>query len=287
MSAAGQPQQKRVLVIDDDPAVLDLLRSVLGRKSIDVATCKTGADALTTIASSRFDVVLLDLGLPDIRGLELIPKLRELAPGVRIAIITGDTTSESVLGAIREQAFEYIRKPFDIHEVVDIVQRATSATDEPAIEVHSAKPEWIELSIPCTHSAVDRIEHFIRQLIPTMPEDVSAQVTQAFRELVLNAVEWGGGLDPQRRVRICCVHTDRILLYRIADPGPGFRFDDLQHSAASNLDGAFAMAECREEKGLRPGGFGIRLVQAISDELIYNEKQNEVILIKYLDPKPE
>jgi DNA-binding NtrC family response regulator len=132
MSAAGQPQQKRVLVIDDDPAVLDLLRSVLGRKSIDVATCKTGADALTTIASSRFDVVLLDLGLPDIRGLELIPKLRELAPGVRIAIITGDTTSESVLGAIREQAFEYIRKPFDIHEVVDIVQRATTATVEPS-----------------------------------------------------------------------------------------------------------------------------------------------------------
>jgi hypothetical protein len=43
------------------------------------------------------------------------------------------------------------------------------------------------------------------------------------------------------------------------------------------------LAELREEKGLRPGGFGIRMAQAISDELIYNEKQNEVILIKYLD----
>jgi len=115
-----------------------------------------------------------------------------------------------------------------------------------------------------------------------MPEDVAMQVTQAFRELVLNAVEWGGGLDPKHRVRICCVHTSRMLLYRIADPGPGFRFDDLQHSAAANKDGAFAIAECREEKGLRPGGFGIRLVQQLADELLYNEKQNEVILIKYL-----
>ena len=70
-------------------------------------------------------------------------------------------------------------------------------------------------------------------------------------------------------------------------PAPGFRFEGLNHSAASNPDGPFALAECREQKGLRPGGFGIRLVQEIADELIYNEKQNEVILIKYLEPKPE
>jgi CheY-like chemotaxis protein/anti-sigma regulatory factor (Ser/Thr protein kinase) len=286
MSAAAQPQPKRVLIIDDDPAVVGLLRSALERKQIDSATSTTGAAGLAALASSPFEIILLDLGLPDIHGLELIHKLRELAPASRIVIITADATSETLLRAIREQAFEYIRKPFDIHEVVDIVQRASSAPDEPAIEVHSAKPEWIELSIPCTHSAVDRIEHFIRQLIPTMPEEVSMQVTQAFRELVLNAVEWGGGLDPKHRVRICCVHTSRMLLYRIADPGPGFRFDDLQHSAASNTDGAFAMSEVREEKGLRPGGFGIRLVQQIADELLYNEKQNEVILIKYLDPQP-
>jgi len=286
MSAAAQPQPKRVLIIDDDPAVLDLLCSALERKKIDSATSTSGADGLAAMAADTFAVILLDLSLPDIHGLELIGQMRELAPTARIVIITADTTSETLLRAIREQAFEYIRKPFDIQEVVDIVQRASSAPDDPAIEVHSAKPEWIELSIPCTHSAVDRIEHFIRQLIPSMPEDVSMRVTQAFRELVLNAVEWGGGLDPNHRVRICCVHTSRMLLYRIADPGPGFRFDDLQHSAVANTDGAFAMAERREEKGLRPGGFGIRLVQQISDELIYNEKQNEVIIIKYLDQPP-
>lgn len=282
MSAAAQPQPKRVLIIDDDPAVLDLLRSALSRKKIESCTSTTGAEALEEVASAAYEIILLDLGLPDINGLELIHKFRELAPGARIVIITADTTSETLLRAIREQAFEFIRKPFDIQEVVEIVQRASTAGDEPDIEVHSAKPEWIELSIPCTHLAVDRIEHFIRQLIPSMPEEVALQVTQAFRELVLNAVEWGGGLDPQHRVRICCVHTKGMLLYRIADPGPGFRFDNLEHSAAANTNGAFAMAECREEMGLRPGGFGIRLVQQIADELVYNEKQNEVILVKYL-----
>ena len=285
MSAAAQAQQNRVLIIDDDSSVLKLLCSALERKSIAAATSSNGAEALATVKNGPFDVILLDLGLPDIHGLELIHRLRETTPDARVVIITADTTSETLLRAIREQAFEYIRKPFDIREVVDIVQRAAGAVDEPAIEVHSAKPDWIELSIPCTHTAVDRIERFVRQLIPTMPEDVTAQVTQAFRELLLNAVEWGGGLDPAHRVRICCVHTGRILLYRIADPGPGFRFDELDHSASVNQDGAFAMAAVREEKGLRPGGFGIRMAQAISDELIYNEKQNEVILIKYLDQK--
>jgi DNA-binding response OmpR family regulator len=284
MSAVPQLQQKRVLIVDDDSAVLNLLRSALERNKLSAETCSTGAEALELAAAARFQVILLDLGLPDIHGLELIRKLRDLAPESRIVIITADATSETLLQAIKEQAFEYVRKPFDIHELVDIVQRAAKSGGEPEIEVHSAKADWIELSIPCTHGAVDRIERFIRQLIPTMPEDVTAQVTQAFRELVLNAVEWGGELNPEHRVRICCVHTGRLLLYRIADPGPGFTFSDLNHSAAVNPDGAFATAEVREEKGLRPGGFGIRMAQAIADELIYNEKQNEVILIKYLQP---
>src|SRR3954453_613385 len=158
MSAAPQPQPKRVLIIDDDPAVVELLRSALERKHIESAGSTSGAAALAMLTSNQFEVILLDLGLPDIHGLELIRQLRELAPGARIIIVTADATSETLLRAIREQAFEYVRKPFlppfrseafksaqkpfDIHEVVDVVLRASSAVGEPAIEVHSAKPEW-------------------------------------------------------------------------------------------------------------------------------------------------
>lgn len=283
MAAEAHSQPKRVLVIDDDPAVLNLLTSALQRKGYPSIGCETGAAALAELAVHPHEVVLLDLGLPDVSGLELIARVREASPAARIVIITADTTSESLLLAIQEHAFDYLRKPFDIHDVVEIVDSAVSAGPEPAIEVLSAKPDWIELSIPCTHTAVDRVEHFIRQLTPSMNPEIAAEVTQAFRELLLNAVEWGGGLNPERRVRICCVRTNRTLLYRIADPGPGFRFADVDHSAVGNTDGAFAVAEIRAERGLRPGGFGIRMAKAIADELVYNEKQNEVILIKYLD----
>jgi anti-sigma regulatory factor (Ser/Thr protein kinase) len=84
-------------------------------------------------------------------------------------------------------------------------------------------------------------------------------------------------------VRVAYLRTSRMLLYRIADPGPGFRLEDLTHSALSNPpDEPASHEKVREEKGLRPGGFGLLLAGAMVDELLYNEKRNEVVLVKYL-----
>ena len=75
-----------------------------------------------------------------------------------------------------------------------------------------------------------------------------------------------------------------MILYRVADPGSGFRFEDLAHAAVSNPpEDPFAHAQAREDKGLRPGGFGIMMARAMVDELIYNEAHNEVVFVKYLD----
>src|SRR4051794_5693680 len=101
MSAAAQAIQKRVLIIDDDPSVLKLLTSALERKSIASSTSVNGAGALAALQTAQFDVILLDLGLPDVNGLELVHSIREVMPAARIVIITGDTTSETLLRAIR------------------------------------------------------------------------------------------------------------------------------------------------------------------------------------------
>jgi anti-sigma regulatory factor (Ser/Thr protein kinase) len=121
------------------------------------------------------------------------------------------------------------------------------------------------------------------QLDARLPEDVREAVAYAFRELLMNAVEWGGKLDPNRRVRIACVRTKRMLLFRIADPGEGFDIDGLRHAAISYPDDPIRHLEVREEKGLRPGGFGLAMTRSLVDELIYNEARNEVIFVKYLD----
>ena len=94
----------------------------------------------------------------------------------------------------------------------------------------------------------------------------------------------GGQLDPNRTVRIAYLRFRRMVLYRIADPGPGFRFEDLTHAAvAYSPENRLQYVDARMEKGLRPGGFGILMAQAMVDELLYNEVHNEVVFVKYLD----
>jgi PAS domain S-box-containing protein len=173
----------------------------------------------------------------------------------------------------------------EVRDLLQVVQSALQARDGPqAIEVTSAEPHWVELLVPCTLEAADKIETVAKRLGADLPEDILDSVASAFRELLLNAIEWGGQLDPNRKVRIACVRTQRMLMYRIADPGPGFTFKNLPHSAVSHPDQPFEHMRIREEQGLRPGGFGLLMVKAKVDELVYNEKHNEVIFIKYLDP---
>jgi anti-sigma regulatory factor (Ser/Thr protein kinase) len=73
-------------------------------------------------------------------------------------------------------------------------------------------------------------------------------------------------------------------MFRIADPGPGFSFEGLSHAAVGQPESEpVAHMSVREERGLRPGGFGILMTKATADELLYNEVQNEVMFIKYFD----
>ena len=94
----------------------------------------------------------------------------------------------------------------------------------------------------------------------------------------------GRTLDPDRKVRISYLRARRMLLYRIADPGPGFNIEDLPHAAIGQPpDDPIAHMQVREEKGIRPGGFGLLMVRGSVDELLYNEKRNEVVFVKYLE----
>jgi PAS domain S-box-containing protein len=173
----------------------------------------------------------------------------------------------------------------EVRNLLSVVQSALQDSSEApvAIEVISAQPTWVELLVPCMREAAEQIQPVIARLGADLRADVIESVGDAFRELLLNAVEWGGRFDPTRKVRIAFVRTNRVLMYRIADPGPGFKLKDLDHAAIAHPDDPLKHEMVREKKGLRAGGFGLLMVRAKVDELVYNEKQNEVIFMKYLD----
>lgn len=288
---SASPQ--RILVADDDRTTRFAVCSMLKKAGYEVTAAKDGAEALRKIGQTRFDLAFLDIWMPGSTGLEVLARVRgagESQP--KIVIMTSDGTPETILRAIREQAYEYLSKPFPPKEAVEVAQRALEQDASPPIEVISARPHWVELLIPCTTKAAERVQSFLMKLKADLPDDLRDRIGSAFRELLLNAVEWGGKLDPNRKVRIAYVRSPRILLYRLADPGLGFSFERLSHAAVGQSEEEpLAHMAVREQLGLRPGGFGIAMTRAMADDLIYNEAQNEVILIKYLtaadtDPGP-
>ncbi|MGH9337356.1 MAG: ATP-binding protein, partial [Vicinamibacteria bacterium] len=147
-----------------------------------------------------------------------------------------------------------------------------------------AKPNWIELAAPCDRESAERIQGFLARLDTDLDPAVRDAIGRVFREMLLNAVEWGGKLDPTREVRVTYLRARKMILYRIADPGQGFRLKEVDHAAISNTESEpMGHVLAREKKGIRPGGFGILMSQSLADELLYNEAQNEVVFVKYLE----
>jgi CheY-like chemotaxis protein/anti-sigma regulatory factor (Ser/Thr protein kinase) len=286
VSMAGNTAPRgRILIVDDDRTLSHALAALLKDAGYAVDQAASGRDAVSRLDAGGFDVVLLDVGLPDISGLDVLAHARSVASPPIVLVMTADDTPETLLAAVRRQAHRYLRKPFAPSAVVEVVDdaMARAASAAMTIEVVSARPEWVELVAPCALDMADRIQSFVMQLDANLPDKVRENVAQAFRELLNNAIEWGGKLDSQRKVRISCVRTSRLLLYRIADPGEGFDIDKLRHAAINNPeDSPLDHAMIREEQGIRPGGLGLMITRSLVDEIIYNEARNEVMFIKYL-----
>jgi len=277
---------RRILLVDDDRGIRHVLTGLLTPVGHVVTAVGDGPEAIAELDRGSFDIVLVDIGLPSMSGLDVLVHARALPDPPLVIVMTADDTPETMLQAVKRQAFRYVRKPFAPNTVVQIIEDAVAGATAAALsfEVISARPEWLEILAPCSLEMADRVQSFVMHLEADLPAAVRESVALAFRELLNNAIEWGGKLDPSRKVRISCVRGRRMLIYRISDPGEGFDINRLRHAATSNpADDPLRHVDVREAQGLRPGGFGLALTRSVVDELIYNEARNEVICIKHLD----
>ena len=273
-----------ILIADDDATTRQMIGGVLKKSGYTVSVASDGISALRAIKKKKFDLVLLDIWMPKMTGLGLLGKLQAEKQIPKIVVMTTDKTSETVLSALRGRVYQFLLKPLDADTLLLTVESALSSNPAaPPIEILSAKPHWIELLVPCEQSVVGRVQSFLLHMESDLPPDVIEKVGYAFRELLNNAIEWGGRLDPNLKVRISYVRTKKMLMYRLDDPGPGFKIEEMTHAAVNNPEeDPIAHMKAREEKGLRPGGLGLLLTQQMVDELVYNESRNSVVLVKYL-----
>ena len=103
---------RRILLVDDDRGLSLALSTLLKDAGHDVETAGDGPDALALLRERAFDIVLLDIGLPTMSGLDVLAQARALAKPPLVIMMTADDTPETVLESVRRQAFRYLRKPF-------------------------------------------------------------------------------------------------------------------------------------------------------------------------------
>lgn len=280
---------KKILVVDDDQDLRELVRVALERGGYEVSVARNAAEGLEALQREGADVALLDVMMPGMDGLEMLSRLRQRDQQLRVIIMTAMSTPSTAVTAMRDHACDFLNKPFDMVELLSAVNSAIALDpQEISIEVLSARPEWIELRVPCVLAAIDPLERLMTQLKTDLPESTRDSVTYAFREMLRNAIEHGGKNDPAQHVEVGYLRSPRLILYRIKDPGEGFPIEALHHAAILNPENDPMQHErVREELGMRPGGFGILIARNMVDEMIYNEKHNEVVLIKYLDGASE
>jgi two-component system, NtrC family, response regulator AtoC len=120
----------RVLVVDDEASLRLLLSKELGREGYEVVTVSNADNALERLHDESFHVVLLDIVMPGMDGVELLRRIKEEAPGPEIIMLTGNATVENAIECMKLGAFEYVRKPYSLAELVLHMQRAMARIRE-------------------------------------------------------------------------------------------------------------------------------------------------------------
>lgn len=278
-----------ILIVDDDPDIHELLTAALTREDYLLEHVYDGLQALATLQAQPVDLVITDVRMPHLDGLELLKRIYQVRPGTKVLVMTAESTPSTIISSLRDHAYAYFGKPFSLDAVAEMVNRALSAPSAHGdIEVISAIPQWISLQLRCKLEVADRIIPFLQQMEAGLSPQEREDIGTAFRELLMNAIEHGGHSDPSKTVRVDYVRTARSIIHKIWDPGQGFSFNDLRHAAISNgPDAPFEHLKERDRLGLRAGGFGILVTRQLADELIYNQAGNEVLLIKYVNPSSD
>lgn len=279
---------RTVLLVDADPAIENIFSTAFKPGSWAVQHAQDNLAALAAAEARAYDLILTSERSSGADDVNLLRRIRLVRPHTRLIILAHESTPQDVIASMRAHAFSYFAKPIDIDILTEMIRLAAEGpTWDDGIEIISATPEWIRLLARCDLKTADRVVHFLGE-VAELPEDERISVGMASREMLINAVEHGARMDPTKYMELAYVRGKNMVMCRVKDPGEGFTLDEIPHSAIGNpSDDPLLHLELRQEQGMRPGGYGVLLAQKLVDELIYSQKGNEVLLVKYLSPPPK
>lgn len=172
LGKTGMKKKHKILIVDDEEAIRDSCSQVLRRAGYWVKTAVDALEGLNSITQETFDVVLLDLKLPRLNGLEALPQFKKKQPELPVIIITGYATIESAVEAIKKGAFDYLAKPFSPQELRVIIKKALQAKSSilslPELEKGEFPEDFSDFDMVVGASPVmKKVLEIVRRVSPT------------------------------------------------------------------------------------------------------------------------
>ena len=225
------PAKDKILIVEDEKGILSFMTTVLTSNGYDVISANSGAKAITLVTSHCPDLVILDLGLPDMDGMEVLRRLRKLPATRRVPVImiTARGSEYDRVKGLDEGADDYIVKPFGIMELISRVKALLRRTDERSGDVISVGPVEINVRKHSVTSCSEIVtltlkEYELLYLLMKNPDTVYT------RDMLLSSV-WGYDFDGETRTVDVHIRTLRSKLKeggRIIETvrGVGYRASD-------------------------------------------------------------
>ncbi len=163
-----------ILIADDDRAIRTVLSQALGRMGHDVRTTGNAATLWRWVSDGEGDLIITDVVMPDENGLDLIPRIKKLRPELRIIVMSAQNTLLTAVKATERGAFEYLPKPFDLRELVNVVERALTAQNAPAAAPGDGEQADEQLPLIGRSPAMQEIYRVLARLMGT---DLTVMIT--------------------------------------------------------------------------------------------------------------
>jgi DNA-binding NtrC family response regulator len=204
-----------ILLVDDESTTQDTLGMFLETIGYRVATAGSGREALTRIESEEFDVIVTDVIMPDVSGLEVLERSRALNPTAAVILITGHATVEMAIEALRRGAWDYLQKPFVLDELAlcvrRLLQRRAESQASPA-RLPSAAPIPADELLVGRSPVMQAVREQIARCAPTPSNVLITGESGTGKELVARAVHAASPRRQRRLVPVNCVAIPETLL---------------------------------------------------------------------------
>jgi CheY-like chemotaxis protein len=266
----------RILVVDDEELMRSLLERYLEQRGFQVVAADEGQTALGLFREGSFDLVLSDLRMPGLNGLQLLTAIKEMNRRVPVILVSGHGDAETVVAALKAGAENFLAKPLSIETLGRVVDQALA----------------LSCLLPTAIASITKVRQATHLQCPSQPElicdlvqiialsavnvgfvahDLDNNLKLALVEAITNAMEHGHHWNAQLNLTLEAEMSPDRLLVSVEDQGPGFRLDTLPDPTS-------------ESHLLSERGRGVFLMRAIMDEVRFNRTGNKVTLVKYKHP---